>query len=437
MALESWLRDGLVTPESAKAIRERHGLDLPGRGAGPLLAAVLLGIGGLLIGGGVIALVAANWQEIPAAAKIGGLFVLLLGLHGASFRMLGEGRERLGHGLLLAACVVFGGGIGLMAQVFHISSSNGLAWLLWSAGTLASAWAAGSTPPGLLALGLGAVWYVNYGHETRHYPELVIVSAPYVLLAAFGGLARERGSRIIAGATGVTFVIANALAYGELDPQGPAWVVGLLAGGLLVWAGADWFGPRARVTMRGLGVGVMAFAAYMASFHGIHDRVSARMFDNPAAVGLLAATCALGLVRLALSWRADPPTVARRRVSWLVLGGAAAVAVAYLLPAVFGAGTDVFATMLGNLAVLLIAAAAVASGFSELFRSHFWAGTFLAVLVVLTRFFEYDTDLMMKGFGFISCGVLVMYAGIEYERWLRRCAASDPDAKGADDGHAA
>lgn len=435
-ALDSWVRDGVVTPETARVITERHGLDQPGRGAGPLLAAVLLGIGGLLIGGGVIALVAANWNAIPAAVKIGGLFVILLGLHWASFVMFGSGRDRLGHGLLLAACLVFGGGIGLMAQVFHITSSTGLAWLLWSAGALASAWAAGSTPSGLLALGIGAVWFGFYGVASRNYPEWVLIAAPYAMLAAFGGLARERNSRALAGATAVVFVIALAMACSTLGGRGSAWAAGLVAAGLLVWAGADWLGAVSRDAVRVIGVGAMAVAAYVASFHGIHEQMSAGMFANPTAVMLPAATCSAGLILVALSWRTEPPTVARRRVSWLVLSGAAAVVLAYFLPAVFGLATDILSTLLGNVAVLLFAAAALASGFSEFHRGHFWAGTFLAVALVLTRFFEYDTDLMLKAFGFISCGVVVMYAGIEYERWLKRRTASETAATGVDHGDA-
>ena len=435
-ALDEWVRDGLVTPQTARAISERHGLDSPGRGAGPLLAAVLLGIGGLLIGGGVMALVAANWQEIPSVAKISGLFVLLLGLHAAAYQMLRSGRERLGHGLLLAACVVYGGGIGLMAQVFHISSSTGLAWLLWSAGALASAWAAGSTPSGLLALGLAAYWYLDHGHETRYYPAWVVVAAPFAMLAAFGGLARERGSRMLAGGAATVFAATLAAACSELGPRGSAWVAGQVAGGLLLWAGAEWAGRSLRDTVRVIGVAAMAMAAYAASFRSMHDRVSATMFHDMAALVLPVATFIAGLILLAVAWRAEPPSAARRPVAWLVLGGATCVALACLLPAAFGMGMDILSTLLGNVAVLLFAAGAIASGFGELRRANFWVGTALAVVVVLTRFLEYDTDLMVKGFAFIACGVLVIYAGIEYERWLKRRAAAEPAEEGTHHGPA-
>ncbi len=431
--MEGWVREGLVTPEAARILTERHQLDAPGRGAGQLLAGVLLGIGGLLIGGGVMAMVAANWQEIPAMGKIAGLFILLLGLHGAAFRMLTTGRERLGHGLLLAACVVFGGGIGLMAQVFHISSSTGMAWLMWSAGALASAWAAGSTPSGLLALGLAAFWYLWNGHEKSHYPEWAVAVAPFALLALFGGLARERGSRLLAGGTAVAFMASLSVACAELGSRDSAVAAGMVSGGFLLWAAADWSGPRLAGLVRVMGVGGMAVAAYMASFHGMHRHDSLFNRNELGALGLSALTVIAALALLAFSWLKTPPQPARRRVSWFVLGGAAGVALSYLSSAAYGSSVAVIATALGNLAALLFAAGALASGFSEARRGNFWAGTFLAVAVVLTRFLEYDTDLMLKAMGFIACGVLVMYAGIEYERWLKRRPADAPAEEAGDD----
>jgi uncharacterized membrane protein len=76
--LDAWVKEGLVSQESARTLSARYALDSPRHGTSHLLAAVVLGIGGLLIGGGIMALVAANWEELPAMAKLSGMFVLLL-----------------------------------------------------------------------------------------------------------------------------------------------------------------------------------------------------------------------------------------------------------------------------------------------------------------------------------------------------------------------
>ncbi len=68
--LATWQSEGLVTPDQARALSERYALaNLPKEGSGLLLTAVYV-IGVILIGGGIIAFVAAHWETIPRIAKV-------------------------------------------------------------------------------------------------------------------------------------------------------------------------------------------------------------------------------------------------------------------------------------------------------------------------------------------------------------------------------
>lgn len=117
--LDAWREAGLLTAEQAEAIRahERERSESTSRWAVWALAAA----GGLAVAAGVVAVVAANWEEIPDAAKLAAVFAAMLAtLYGAARRY---GREPswpfdlllLVHALLPPAM------IGLVAQIYHLS----------------------------------------------------------------------------------------------------------------------------------------------------------------------------------------------------------------------------------------------------------------------------------------------------------------------------
>ena len=69
-----WVADGLLTPEQAGRILSLY----PEHSRNYWLAALVV-IGSVLCLGGVILLIASNWQEIPAMLKLTGLLILLAG----------------------------------------------------------------------------------------------------------------------------------------------------------------------------------------------------------------------------------------------------------------------------------------------------------------------------------------------------------------------
>jgi hypothetical protein len=71
-----------------------------------------------------------------------------------------------------------------------------------------------------------------------------------------------------------------------------------------------------------------------------------------------------------------------------------------------------------NLMLFLLAAYWIVEGFRQDRRELFWGGLLLATAMAMGRFFEYDTNLTVKGIAFAICGVLVIYAGVKFERNL-------------------
>jgi hypothetical protein len=127
----------------------------------------------------------------------------------------------------------------------------------------------------------------------------------------------------------------------------------------------------------------------------------------------------LGLVIQA--WRKTPPTGSRRfMAAGVILATVILCGIALLGRASGPGGRGVLLIVGANLAAFVLAAMAIGSGLAEERRSHFWLGTVFVVLLVLSRFLEYDTSLLLKAAAFAACGVAVLLAGIKYERYLSR-----------------
>jgi len=98
----------------------------------------------------------------------------------------------------------------------------------------------------------------------------------------------------------------------------------------------------------------------------------------------------------------------------MLLGGSLAALFAALI-----AHQPVISPLLGNIACLGWAMVCIFKGLNDGDRSAFWSGAILIFLIILARFFEFDTSLMMKSLAFLICGAATIFAGIRYEAHLR------------------
>jgi hypothetical protein len=87
-------------------------------------------------------------------------------------------------------------------------------------------------------------------------------------------------------------------------------------------------------------------------------------------------------------------------------------------------------TVTTNLAAFILAAIIIGVGLIEERRLAFWLGSLFLVLLILSRFLEYETSLLLKSAAFLACGVTVIIAGISYEKYLRSKAAGIQANKG-------
>jgi uncharacterized membrane protein len=424
--LAIWIQKGIVTEETATQLSTAYELDNLKHESTRLLSAVIFTIGALLLGGGLISFVAANWEVIPTPIKLALLFSALLCFHAVGFWLWhSQNWRRLGHALIFCGCLVFGANIGLVAQIFHISSNWYGGFLAWAVGSLAMAWAIRSWIIGVLAAGTSFIWFV--GFQSGY--DLSASVYPFILAIALLPLAWIIRSRVLYAGTLLGIVMAACVLAGY---QGSArqLMLTMAAGGMFMWTlgefhrASDWRMEFANVT-RALGLGLLAVTAYVWSFNGLWYATVFGPMRSLWAFLFFSFAIAFSL----LMW-------GRARQTQLLLTAAVLLAGGILCASslLSGAGANqsegeflfILAT---NLAALILAAIIIGVGLIDERRLAFWLGSLYLVLLILSRFLEYDTSLLVKSAAFLACGVTVIIAGISYEKYLRRNAPASKPAK--------
>ncbi len=419
--LPIWVRRGVVEPQQARKLELMYELgELEGESA-KLFSRAIMAFGALLLGGGVMAFVAANWEELPKFLKVILLFAALLGFHGAGFWLWQKrNHERLGRSLIFAGCLVFGANIGLLAQIFNIQGDTYRGFGAWAIGTLVMAWAIRSASSALLAMALSVTWYLGYihAHHGQAETDLLVASFPVLVAGLFGSLAVAIPSTRVLGGTIVAYFIGMSMA-GVHGPQHqsplPLGMTMIAAGWSAIAAGrlleavsrTAAMGPVAQT----LGWGLVSVVGVIMSFMDPWKHIGkpgAFLWLIPMTVSAVAGAWA---IRQSLLRK---PATSDERTQLMLLGasiGMMCLALIVSLP--------IISPVLGNVACLGWAGVCLLKGMTDANRSAFWGGAILVFLIIVARFFEFDTSLMQKSAAFLACGAGTIYAGIKYEAYLR------------------
>lgn len=292
--LSDWIEHGLLTEEQRGRILEHEGARTAGKGRSWVLYGLLM-LGGTVVGIGVISLIAANWDEIPAAAKLGGAFAVLAALAWLAYRAREENRRIQFDVLAVLLSMGVLGTIGLVAQVYHTGGELFLAvafWLLaiaplaWSCGRgfVPQLWVAGSLVA-LVAWGLAERWWeglgLGYDHESA-WSLFLGVPLLCLLLSNLGvrrpGLrAFSRGYAGWAQAGALVAIAFVDLCWSLERPGiGAVWIgiVGVLAVAAVatLWLRVDIPGKGRLAVAALVAVGVLGFAPFAAAAGGHHHR---------------------------------------------------------------------------------------------------------------------------------------------------------------------
>jgi uncharacterized membrane protein len=405
-AVETIEREGVLPPGSGEKVAARLGeLLFPARESRSA-ARIVAWLGGVLIAGSLLLFVATNWEELGKVPKLVLIFGTLAALHFLGYRLAEEPGRRpaLGRALTAAAMVAFGGAIGLVAQIYHLSSTWPNAILAWWLLNVPFALLTRSRLLLLIPLSIFVLWAHLHAYQ---WMELHLRGGSFLWsdseVTALALL--ELGLAALLAALGA---LARASSFERF--AAPLSLLGRVAGlfGLFLLAFEE-FSPNRDV----FGDGVPLFAA---------ERLrELRLLLTPASAAAAAALLALGIAATA---------TARRRAARAELADAGASLSLLLVLAAALLLMPPLTFLAANAAIVAAVIALVARGVAQGRRSDVNLAVIAFLATAMARYFEY----VAEGFGpvlaFLGAGVLLLALGSLLERkrrgWVKQAGAS-PD----------
>lgn len=460
-----WITDGLIDEKQAQQIHARYPADVGWSWGLYLLSA----LGAIVFGLGIILFFAYNWSELHKFVKLGVVFGALSMAHLMALVVSGKRRiiekvstansndnvaddtigksvgsnsgrafenRNLIEGFHLLGTMMFGAGIWLIAQIYHIDEHFPTAFALWGFGALLLGWALPSVLQGIVAAFLLTVW----GFSEFAFFESVHVLSIASLLIGVGGLAFYLKSRTLLCAA---LIGALVLFYGNVAVHAPDKLVlyTVISSALLFIAAArvcrlTSFEASADI-VRGLGIIIYAGFLFVMSF----DSLAIVLVEPFKSAGDQQLSLAMLLVTL-LCWLAVLFSFISNRAPRLKIFELALVSIALLtmLATLYfssvvsgnselipGIGGDFGQFVAIDFVVLLINAVLAAHcvvliiiGTSELRWRLVAIGCITLAIQIFWRFGDLLESLLMRSLVFLVVGAILFFIGHVYSKQAAR-----------------
>lgn len=444
---EQWQAEGLINAELYQQISERYQFDSLETSARNRFIAIVIGLGGILLGLAVITFVAANWQAWSREVRVMLLLSLFIGVNAAGFylwrtpptsaaqRKENGGKQRLGQALLLLAAIILGANMALMAQMFHIGGSPYGLYLAWGLGVLAMAYSLRLTSLGVLAILLIGCGYwlgvFTWGAKESSWLALLVQHMPVVASLLFVPLAYWCRSRAIFALAAILVVFSLETSLAQGSSGAPALMTALMCAmpPALLWGYDDTLWPHIHRKLfqplaRNLALLCLAITFYILAFQWLWQSSPRQPVDAQTLMGwsslldvaLLGALIVWQWLRLGRQGRKHPT---RRGVDLTTNVIACFIAISALIPLFHNSFSPIseLAIFLFNVLLFLLAGGLIREGLALGNRATFWGGITLLALQIVSRLLEYETGLLFKAFVFFLCGIGVIAAGLLFERY--------------------
>ena len=422
--LPLWVERGLISTEQADGIartyeEEADGPDRPGAG---LIAGIL---GALLIGGGIILIVAYNWDDLSRTGRtIVSFAPLLLGqlIYGYAFF-----RQRASAGwtegsatflmLTLASCLA------LVSQTYHISGRPDEFLWTWLWLSLPLIYLRPASLPAILFLIGSCAWAFQAPFPTRPWFYLLVAAVLPHLYWSF----RPQSEKARRQVMGWTVVLAAFPAWLAVTPsQLPEY--GLLGTALLsalFFLGSPLlYDPALPVWRRpwrmagGIGAFILllivTYDLWLPSFDPEGLVYGSPRLPHSTGLIHFGLLLGLGVLYLYLLIR----NAAERRASEWIPGLLPLLLLAYLLlDRTAGSHT---ALVLANLTLLVWGAANLQEGLERKSMPAVNRGMFLILALATARFFDTEWSPLTKGIAFVLLGLAFLGARYWLERRLKK-----------------
>lgn len=422
--LPEWEREGIVSADGARRLRDRYPIE-PGAGLAQMIVGAL---GALLIGTGLIAVLAYNWDDFPRWVRLTlalGPLAVTQAVSGWVLWQHAAAKPWHREAAALAQTLAVGAAMALVSQIYNLPGRwTGLVFW-WCVVAVPLAWVLRSNAVAIAYLLGIAVWTVGEAAERASWwssSEVADVRIWFpVLLAGIlplwpGPDLRGRpgtGSRfVLAGSAlvGLLAVAASASFRPGGGDQGFAWLAMLSSVAVLLFpldrhGIAEPLTRKPQVLLGGLAIVVMAFVA---------------TYEYPARalVESVGSSLSLKWCWLVLAVVVGFAAFALRQSRFAVLALAALVLVPVIAAPFTPAGGGGWPVAVGY-SIVLFGTAVVLIALEFLGRQGAARiGATLIALQVILRMADADVSLLTKGFAFIAIGTgfLVFNAFISHRR---------------------
>jgi uncharacterized membrane protein len=412
--LPAWEREGIVTADGAKRLRERYAAEPQGG-----LAQMVVGaVGALLIGTGLIAVLAYNWDDFPRWVRMALALGPLAASQAVSWWVLQKGEAAKPWQREAAALVqtlAVGAAMALVSQIYNLPGKWTDLVFWWCVVSVPLAWVLRSQAVAIAYLIGIAVWTVAQAAEQTGWsaaPAGADLRLWYPLLLAGilplwpGPELRDRpapGSRLVLAATALLGLFAAAAFAADRPNARNAstdavfWLAMLSTAAVLLFpldrhGIAEPLARKPQVVLGGLGLIVMALVATYED--------PARQFVRSVGFALPLGWCWLLLAVVAVF-----AFIAFRQGRYAVLAVGALTLVPLLAASFWKAGDDGWPVAITYSFVLLATAIALIALEFLGRQGAARIGAGLITLLVILRMADADVSLLVKGLAFIVIGV--------------------------------
>jgi uncharacterized membrane protein len=409
--LPALMNAGVVSAETAEKLRAYYGEIKTGNKS--RIALIIFGVlGALLIGSGIILLLAHNWEELSRAVRTAlSLTPLLIGQLLAGWTILKK-RESVAwrEGTSIFVMLALGASISLIGQTYHLSGDTAKFLLTWMLLSVPLVYLLGATAPAILYLWGITAWAGVQQSDAEHalfFWPLAALIVPHFWQAVKENRYSMRAI-ILAWGISLSLCVATGIVLEGALPG--LWIVvysGFFAA--LFLAGSSYFGDaptlwqRPFQTVGACGVVVLAFMfTYEWPWRDIgwkYFRTSPEFHFNAALFDYVL-TITLIIVTLYFLFRKTRP---QQTTTWL-FGAIPIVSIIGYLIVASGASTDL-ALVIFNLFLFACGLVVTINGIQSGHLGTVNAGMIILAALIVARFFDSELGFVIRGLAFILVGI--------------------------------
>lgn len=426
---------GVLDGAAAERVREHYGPAPAKADASNVLLAVFGVIGAVLIGLGVVLVLAHNWEDLSRPVRAGIAFGVLLAAQAIAAWAIVCKRESPGwiEATSAALAIAVVATVALIAQTYHLPGDLRNLLFVWAVLVAPLPYVGGSRLAAAAAWLIGA-WWIAAGPWWTETPGVsgwlvpAAITAPFLVHLARRHAGEGRTALVGWAIVGSTlFALPRVAGPGDLGLWVPlfAGFLGscLVVGERLESVGASaWSWTLRPWTSAGtIGVGFLTFLFGFRGMweHGIADGPTAGFVETFGPWGIAWRGAAAVALVAAPAWAVVGAWRDGRKASALLLAVPVWATAGWLFAREGLAGTDVGMAIVANVAALALGVAACAGGLRHGAFGRANAGLLLIAATAVARFFDFDVSFVVRGLAFILVGIGFLAINVRVARRRR------------------